>query len=440
MGKNLKASRGWRFVIPLDPYNFDEVTQFGDYRPPEFPELLGVNFARGQAQFANVQPANDEEPRRIEFHGYVEGKNQLRHLPLQKWLPDAVFTPVDVKSRDQHIRDVTDPFKLVKGDLHCGLLWHKGEISVRGQGHRTDFDDIREILKSEGPQRGVKRVAEEFSAQFVRYHAGIQRLADIIEELPKDQAFKPNPFQQVMIEALQKPPHPRHIYWVYDKAGHSGKSRLAKYLQCEMDAVELQGREVDIAYGYTGQRIVIFDIPRATPLISYTEAFTCAERMKNGGLFSPKFQSKFKRFNTPHIVFFSNEAPIPGTWTEDRLQLITVEAPPPPAFHPFAMPLQQAPPPVYVPSPAELMAQRMKQLQEQAQASLTCHSCITRKTNGHTYSRGCHFNTEEVEAAVNQPLHQVQHRQNNQENQDDQDTEYEEDDRTTVTQTSDVET
>ena len=395
MGKIVKASRGWRFVIPLNPCLFNDNYGFGDYRPPEIPEMLGITFARGQAMFSNVQPQDDDEPRLVDFQGYVEAKTQLRLTQLEKWIPGATFIAVDMKEREDVIRDVTDAFKLVKGDLHCDLLWHKGEIEVRGQGKRSDFDQIREILKKEGPVRGVKRVAEEYSGQFVRYHAGIQRLADIIEELPKDQAFKPNPFQQVMIEAFKKPPHPRHIYWVYDKAGHSGKSRLAKYLQCEMDAVELQGREIDIAYGYTGQRIVIFDIPRATPLLSYTEAFTCAERMKNGGLFSPKFASKFKRFHTPHIVFFSNEAPIPGTWTEDRLQLITVEAPPPPAFHPFAMPLPQAPPPVYVPSPSELMTQRMKDLQAQAQATLTCHSCITRKTNGHTYSKGCHFNTED---------------------------------------------
>lgn len=425
MGKNIKASRAWLFVIPLDPNDrvFTDDFAFGDWRPPDFPELLGVNFARGQAQFSNVQPINDEEPRLVEFAGYVEGKNQIRHTQLERWLPRASFKPVDIKFRDQHIRDVTDPFKLIKGDLDLtGLLWQKGEVNVRGQGHRTDFDEIRDILKTEGPVAGVKRVAEEFSAQFVRYHAGIQRLADIVEELPKDQAFKPNPFQQVMIEALKKAPHPRHIYWVFDKAGHSGKSRLAKYLQCEMGAVELQGREIDIAYGYTGQRIVIFDIPRATPLTSYTEAFTCAERMKNGGLFSPKFASKFKRFHTPHIVFFSNEAPIPGTWTEDRLQLITVEAPPPPAFHPFAMPIVQGPPPVYIPSPAEIMNQRMKELQAQAMASLTCASCVTRKTHGHTYSKGCHFNTEENEPEVQD--HEVEVEE-----------QFEmEDDRTTVTQ------
>lgn len=422
MGKTLKASRGWRFVIPLNPCWFNDNYGFGDYRPPDIPELLGITLARGQAMFSNVQPQDDDEPRLVEFQGYVEAKTQLRINQLERWIPGATFWPTEIKQREDMIKDVTDAFKLVKGDLHCGILWHKGEIEDRVQGKRSDFDQIREILKAEGPVRGVKRVAEEYSGQFVRYHAGIQRLADIIEELPKDQAFKPNPFQQVMIEAFKKPPHPRHIYWVYDKAGHSGKSRLAKYLQCEMDAVELQGREIDIAYGYTGQRIVIFDIPRATPLLSYTEAFTCAERMKNGGLFSPKFASKFKRFHTPHIVFFSNEAPIPGTWTEDRLQLITVEAPPPPAFHPFAMPIQHVPAPVYVPSPSELMTQRMKDLQAQAQASLTCSSCIARKTNGHTYSKGCHFNTEDAEE---QPYVQAEV------------DEYE-DDRTTVTAHSDT--
>ena len=417
MGKNVKASRGWRFIIPLNPSQFDDAITYGDYRPPEFPELLDITFARGQAMFSNVQPINDEEPRIVEFHGYVESKKQLRINQMERWIPNATFMPTEIKQRDDIIKEVTDPFRLVKGDLHCGLLWHKGEVSVRGQGQRTDFDEIREILKSEGPVAGVKRVAEEYSGQFVRYHAGIQRLADIVEEMPKDTAFNPNPFQQVMIEAFKKEPHPRHIYWVYDKAGHSGKSRLAKYLQCEMGAVELQGREQDIAYGYTGQRIVIFDIPRATPLVAYSEAFTCAERMKNGGLFSPKFASKFKRFHTPHIVFFSNEAPIPGTWTEDRLQLITVEAPPPPVFHPFAVPITQAPPPVYVPSPAELMTQRMKDLQTQALQKLTCSSCITRKTHGHTYRNGCQFNTEDTQVQPEpEPLDF-------------------EDDRTTVTQT-----
>ena len=410
MSKNSKASRGWRFVIPLNPNDFDDMVDYGDYRPPDFTEKLGVTFARGQAQFSAVQPADDNLPRFVEFQGYIEGKGQIRLSQLQRWLPAATYTAVEIKDRDEHIQDVTDAFKLVKGANTCGLLWHKGEISVRGQGQRTDFDEIRDILKKEGPVAGVKRVAEEYSAQFVRYHAGIQRLADIVEELPKDQRFKPNPFQQVMIEALKKEPHPRHIYWVYDKAGHSGKSRLAKFLQCEMGAVELQGRELDIAYGYNGQRIVIFDIPRATPLTHYTEAFTCAERMKNGGLFSPKFASKFKRFHTPHIVFFSNEAPIPGTWTEDRLQLITVEAPPPPTFYPFTMPLGNVAPQVYVPSPAELMTQRMKDLQAQAQLTLTCSSCLTKKTHGHTYSKGCHFNTQDTEDQENvEHEHQTEH-------------------------------
>jgi hypothetical protein len=70
------------------------------------------------------------------------------------------------------------------------------------------------------------------------------------------------------------------------------------------------------------------------------------------------------------------------------------------------------------------MSQRMKELQAKAEATLTCYACITRKTNGHTYSHGCHFNTGEPELYVFP--------------EDETETE-EQDDRTTVTVRSDVE-
>jgi len=393
MPANVKSSRGWKFVITLDPDNFSDVVGFGTYRPPPFPAKMQVRFATGQVQFATQQPENDEADRIVEFVGYLEGKVQLSQFQVQNWLKNAVFTAVEIKNRELAIHEVSDNFREIKNEETCGIRWSVGNKETGGQGHRTDFDEIKDILRTEGPVAGVKRVAEEFPVHFIRYHGGIQRLADVIEELPKDDQFRPNSFQKALIEELSAEPHPRHIYWVYDKAGHSGKSRLAKYLQCEMGAIELAGREIDIAYGYNGQRIVIFDIPRSTPLMNYSEAFVCAERLKNGGIFSSKFGSKFKRFHTPHIIFLSNQAPLPGIWTDDRLQLITIEGPPEPLFQPFATFQQPTPAPVYVPSRSDILQARMKELQEQENASntITCISCKDKKATGHTYDQGCRF-------------------------------------------------
>lgn len=398
MPSNVKASRGWKFVIPLDPDNFSDVYRFNDYKPPAFPDKMKVRFARGQCQFSEIQPENENHERNHEFVGYFESSIQLSFYVVQNWLRAAEFQSVEVKNRELAIKEVTDPFKEMKSDLSCGIRWSIGDIDCGGQGHRTDFDSIKDILKEDGPVVGVKRVAEEFPTHFIRYHAGIQRLAEVIEILPTDEKFKPNPFQQTMIEQLKKPPHPRHIYWVYDKAGHSGKSRLAKYLQCEMGAIELQGREIDIAYGYNGQPIVLFDIPRATPLSNYNEAFVCAERLKNGGIFSTKFACKFKRFQPPHIVFLSNEAPLPGTWTSDRLQLITIEGPPPAPFQPFTTFNAQAPPPVlYKPTAADIIRQRMNALTDLQNTMITCESCKAGRPEGHIYDSTCRFNLDDEE-------------------------------------------
>lgn len=393
MSKFVKLSRAWKFVIRLQPTGENDSTDMGNYTPPPFDPKWEVRYARGQVQFSDVQPMDDDEPRQVEFCGYFEAKQQLRLFSLQNWLPDAQFDPAQVKDRLLIVKNVTDPFKEIKNDLACGIRWKVGEDDevIGGQGKRTDYDKMKDIVKEDGPVAGVKRIAEEYPSYFVRYHAGIQRLADTLEQLPADDNFKPNPFQAAMIEELSQKPHPRHIYWIYDKAGHSGKSRLAKYLQCEMNAIELAGRDIDIAFAYNGQPIVLFDIPRAMPLTAYADAFTCAERIKNGGIFSSKFGSKFKRFEIPHVVFLSNQCPPPGIWTDDRLQLITIDGPPSEPFQPFSLPKPTPPPKQYIPSRGELIAQRMKELHAnyEEESPITCSSCLEKKPAGHTYNTGC---------------------------------------------------
>jgi len=51
---------------------------------------------------------------------------------------------------------------------------------------------------------------------------------------------------------------------------------------------------------------VIFDVPRDNGnKISYKSV----ESIKNGMIYSPKYESKYKLFNSPHIIIFANEPP-----------------------------------------------------------------------------------------------------------------------------------
>jgi len=350
------SSRAWRFVQPIFP-EWVEGDEYGDYVPRDPPETLQLVFGRGQVQREYEQDGGG--PTLYQFVGYVESKIQVTKFSMLKWLPDATFEKTNIPMREQNVEEVTNKEKCV---CTLPIPWTIGRNPSNEAGKRNDLLKIQEILKKDGPIAGVKRVAEEFPGQYMRYHGGIEKMANLLEEAPRDTDFEPNAFQHAMIEELRNEPHPRHIYWVYDAAGHSGKSRLLKYLSCEMDAIELGGREVDIAFGYNGQRIVCFDIPRPTPINTYADAFICAERLKNGGIFSTKFFSKFKRFNPPHVVFFSNSPPPEGLWTKDRLQLITLSAPPPP-FQPFT--LFNVPPTPAAPveeTRAEIITKRIQQL------------------------------------------------------------------------------
>jgi hypothetical protein len=332
------VSRSWQFVLPIFPewVENDSPESYGDFQPTQPPLELKIVFGRGFTIVSEDQESAEQGKVNYEFYGYVESKLQLNQTNLRKWLPDARFIKTMIANRELSIKEITEHEQLVP----CGMPipWTIGgdKAQGKGQGERTDINDIKDILKKEGPVRGVKRIAEEYPNQFMRYHAGIEKLANILEVTPRDEDFEPNPFQKALIEEFQRDPHPRHIYWVYDDVGHSGKSRLLQHLVCEMGAIELGGREVDIAYGYNGERIVCFDIPRPTPLTSYADAFVCAERLKNGAIFSTKFMCKFKKFPPPHVIFFSNSPPPPNLWTHDRLQLVTLAKPPAP-FSPFSI-------------------------------------------------------------------------------------------------------
>ncbi len=115
----------------------------------------------------------------------------------------------------------------------------------------------------------------------------------------------------------------REIHWYWEKAGAWGKSILTKYMVDQMGAIVLAGANKDCLHGIADiiqkkgecPRIIIFDIPRVNQgHISYN----ALESIKNGCFFSPKYESAMVRFNSPHIIVFSNEQPDIYSLSMDR--------------------------------------------------------------------------------------------------------------------------
>lgn len=195
--------------------------------------------------------------------------------------------------------------------------WERGDFGRGGQGKRNDLADAVQALK----QGGLKRVATEHPCAYVKFHRGLRALEEELREEPTDADFQPRNWQRRLLAQLEQPANDRTIIWVFDQTGNRGKSRLARHLLLERNAVQLEGRVQDMAYVYNREPIVIFDITRAQADHS-DHLYTFAEKLKNGFILSTKYEPVPKKFAAPHVVFFANSMPDASKWSADRLFLM----------------------------------------------------------------------------------------------------------------------
>jgi len=197
------------------------------------------------------------------------------------------------------------------------------------QGKRNDLHDVAEIIAATaGPlTKKLKAAAEANPGAFIRYHRGFAAYAAITAAPERKSAPAVwREWQKWLLRYLQKEADDRTILWVTDKTGGQGKSTVVQHLITAHpeDYVLLGGKVADMAYAYDSQAVVFFDVPR-TQLEHMDHLYNFAEQLKNGSVFSTKYESRLKTFRAPHVVFFANAPPAPGKWSEDRLLHLDLE-------------------------------------------------------------------------------------------------------------------
>lgn len=133
-----------------------------------------------------------------------------------------------------------------------------------------------------------------------------------------------NWWQEMVLAELQKQPHPRKIYWIWDEFGNKGKSVFCTYLGIKQDATILTvGGYRDIAQCMPDNpKIIAFDYPRTMDgKVNYTAIEAC----KDGRIFSAKYESKMKWFNVPHVLVFCNFPPEYHKMSMDRWEVICLD-------------------------------------------------------------------------------------------------------------------
>lgn len=156
-----------------------------------------------------------------------------------------------------------------------------------------------------------KKEFREFVDQFYQ-----EQEIDNMPELMKDLELRE--WQQEVVMALMMQ-NDRHILWLYDEEGGRGKTTLAKYLTKEYQALILHnGSTPDVAMAYNKEKYVIFDYTRTEERINYK----AIEHLKNGIIFSSKYQSKMKFFPPPKILCLSNNLPDITGLSKDRWHIL----------------------------------------------------------------------------------------------------------------------
>ncbi|AXH76208.1 MAG: putative viral replication protein [Atripovirus timinis] len=194
---------------------------------------------------------------------------------------------------------------------------------VGGQGKRKDIDLFKEDVKA--GMLDLKAVREKHSMLYARCARFCYEYIQDNSPIVAVEAFPLRDWQQELNAELLRAPVPRKVKFIVDVAGNSGKTWFAHYY-CSLHEnaqILLPGKKADMAFCLrTDVRVVFIDAPRAKQGDFLQYDFL--EEVKNGFVFSSKYESRVKRLNLTHLVVFMNETPDLTKLSLDRYDIVNV--------------------------------------------------------------------------------------------------------------------
>lgn len=304
----------------------DEANQF----IVEMKHLLEKAAIKGAVFQLEVAPTTGQH----HFQGYLELPKPHRISGVKKLFQDtfnSIHLEVRHGSRSQAVdyssKEATRCTDLGSEWPHPGPYYLPSEdfFSRQQQGSRNDLTAVYEYIQREAESRRVtwEDVLGEFPRAAIQYHVGVTRaLAAVNSRHVGVEDFQPRPWQYDLLLKLADDPHPREILWYWDERGNTGKSYFARYLVGNIRADYYSGgKTVDIAHACTGASHQVFDFTRSNEGFIPYDAI---ERLKNGMVFSPKYESGTKVFAVPHVLIFANFPPDKEKLSADRWCIVKI--------------------------------------------------------------------------------------------------------------------
>lgn len=190
---------------------------------------------------------------------------------------------------------------------------------------KMNFAEIIKIF-CDGAKKGltpqeVYKDNDTLKGAYAYHYQKIDRMIEKDKQTEIEDQFKeswaswqPKLWQQEILDIVKETPDFRKIYWYYGPP-NIGKSQISFYIEDTMDALRVEKTDyVNMAKLWTGQKIVIFDLPLAYKDVDYT----LLESVKSGRIMSTKYEPIRKKFIRPHLIVFANFKPDTSMLSEDR--------------------------------------------------------------------------------------------------------------------------
>ena len=244
------------------------------------------------------------------LQGFVSFKSRVRRASAIERVGQAHFTVA---------RNIDQAIEYCKKDGEFTEIGNR----PRGPGQRSDLDDFKVAVV--GGEFNMSVLRANFSDVCARYPKFV---IDFVQDnLPKKtvEAFPLREWQQVLNHDLLLPPDSRKIIFIVDHVGNAGKSWFAHYY-CSLHEnaqVILPGKKADMSYILSPLiRVLFIDAPRSKQG-EYLQ-YDFLEDVKNGFVFSPKYESRIKHLDKVHVVVMMNEMPDQSKLSMDRFDIRTV--------------------------------------------------------------------------------------------------------------------
>lgn len=188
------------------------------------------------------------------------------------------------------------------------------------RGNRSDLSAFQDAVKS-----GIldkKRLREDFAdvcAKYPRY------VIDYVGDHTPRPEVEPQPlyeWQQDLYDYLKLPPSDREIIFIVDKTGNRGKTWFAKYY-CQLhDNAQFMepSKKADMAMALQDDLRVLFVNVTRQQQDHFQYSFF--EALKDGMVFSPKYESRMRYFKPVHVVVMMNQDPDMKLLSADRYKLV----------------------------------------------------------------------------------------------------------------------